>query len=144
MTYRGHLFPKCCVAPPIGAYLSERNRASARLAATPSALDKGCQISAFMGSSIDYFVACKVEQLPFEDNFFDYVIGSAVLHHTCPEKSVKQIFRVLKGNGRYIGFGELATPRIMGYLWGRFGMAGRREKDLGVNEGEYSFGQWKA
>lgn len=109
----------------------------------PTALVKASQISGFMGTTIDYFIACKAEHLPFENDFFDYVIGSSVLHHTCPEKSIRQIFRVLKKDGKYLGFGELAIPRVLGYLWGRFGVAGHREKELGVKEGEYTFAQWK-
>ena len=110
----------------------------------PSALRKGTQISEFLGCSIDKFMACKVECLPFESRFFDYVIGSAILHHSCPQEAIRQIFRVLKHNGTYIGIGELAIPRILGLLWGsRFGLAGRREKELGVKEGNYSFSQWK-
>jgi SAM-dependent methyltransferase len=109
----------------------------------PTALVKGSQISDFLGSAIDCFVACKVEHLPFENDFFDYVIGSSILHHTCPRKSIHQIFRVLKNNGKYVGFGELAIPRVLGFLWGEFGVAGRREKELGVKEGEYTFTQWK-
>jgi SAM-dependent methyltransferase len=109
----------------------------------PSALMKGMQVSKFLGSKIDYFVACKVEQLPFENDFFDYVIGSAILHHTSPQQAIRQIFRVLKNHGTYIGIGELIIPKPLGLLWGRFGLAGRREKELGVKEGNYSFNQWK-
>lgn len=110
----------------------------------PSALLKGAQISEFLNSRIDYFIACKVEHLPFENDFFDYVIGSAILHHTCPQEAIHQIFRVLKNHGTYIGIGELAIPRMLSLLWGsRFGLAGRREKELGVKEGNYSFNQWK-
>jgi ubiquinone/menaquinone biosynthesis C-methylase UbiE/uncharacterized protein YbaR (Trm112 family) len=110
---------------------------------SPTALVKGSIASTFMGSAIDYFVASKAEHLPFENNYFDYVLGSAVLHHTSPRESIHQIFRVLKKNGSYLGFGELAIPKVLGMLWGKFGIPGQREKDVGVNEGEYSFAQWK-
>jgi len=110
----------------------------------PSALIKGAQISKFLNARIDYFIACKVEHLPFENNFFDYIIGSSILHHTCPPEAIHQIFRVLKNHGTYIGIGELAIPRTLSLLWGsRFGLPGRREKELGVKEGNYSFNQWK-
>jgi ubiquinone/menaquinone biosynthesis C-methylase UbiE len=109
----------------------------------PSALMKGMQVSQLLGSKIDYFVACKVEQLPFEDEFFDYVIGSAILHHTSPQQAIREIFRVLKNRGTYIGIGELIIPKPLSLLWSRFGLAGRREKELGVKEGNYSLNQWK-
>lgn len=109
-----------------------------------SALLKGMQVSGFLHAGIDRFVTCKVEQLPFENGFFDYVIGSAVLHHTNPERAMPEIFRVLKNGGSYIGVWELAIPRTLGILWGsRFGLAGRTEKEMGVKEGNYSLGQWK-
>lgn len=111
---------------------------------SPSALCKGEAISRFLHSSIDTFVACKIESLPFEDGFFDYVIGSAVLHHTQPQKALRHIIRVLKEGGEFIGTGETAIPRELRPLWAsRFSPAGSRERELGVKEGSYSFGQWK-
>ena len=110
----------------------------------PSALCKGTQVSEFLNSRIDKFIACKIERLPFENEFFDFVIGSAVLHHTRTQEAINQIFRVLKNHGTYVGIRELAIPRMLGLLWGsRFGIAGRREKELGVKEGNYSLNQWR-
>ena len=42
-----------------------------------------------------------VEVLPFDDNFFDYVISNGVIHHT-PEtkKAVYEFYRVLKPGGK--------------------------------------------
>jgi len=109
-----------------------------------SALLKGIQVSEFLHARIDRFMTCKVEQLPFENDFFDYVIGSAVLHHTDPKRAIPEISRILKKRGSYIGIWELAIPRILGILWGsRFGLAGRAEKEIGAKEGNYSLGQWK-
>jgi len=110
-----------------------------------AALLKSVQVSRFLDLEIDCFITSKVEQLPFENGFFDYVIGSAILHHTSPYKALRQIFRVLKENGTYIGIGELSIPRVLGFLWGSgFLMgSGHREKELGVKEGNYSFDQWR-
>jgi SAM-dependent methyltransferase len=111
---------------------------------SPSALRKGEDISRFLNSEINTFVACKIESLPFEDGFFDYVIGSAVLHHTQPREALNQIIRVLRKGGEFVGTGETVIPRELGPLWrSKFGLAGRREKELGVKEGSYSLGQWK-
>lgn len=42
-----------------------------------------------------------VVKLPFKDNFFDYVLSIAVLHHLKnPEIAVKEIYRVLKSKGQ--------------------------------------------
>lgn len=41
-----------------------------------------------------------IEKLPFKDDFFDYILGIAVLHHLKnPEPTIKEIYRVLKPNG---------------------------------------------
>ena len=38
-----------------------------------------------------------IEKIPFEDNYFDYILAVAVLHHLKdPKTSVKEIYRVLK------------------------------------------------
>ena len=108
-------------------------------------LFKGFQVDEFLNSGIDCFVVCKTEQLPFEDCLFDFVVGSSVLHHTCPQETINQIFRVLKENGVYIGTWELSIPKILAVLWGsRFGLAGRTERELGFKEGNYSLNQWKS
>lgn len=40
-------------------------------------------------------------ELPFEDNFFDYIVCSAVLEHVSfPVQVLKEMFRVLKSGGR--------------------------------------------
>jgi len=110
-----------------------------------TALFKGIQVDEFLKSEIDWFVVCKTEQLPFEEGLFDFVVGSSVLHHTCPQKTISQIFRVLKENGVYVGTWELAIPRVLAVLWGsRFGLAGRAEEELGIKEGNYSLNQWKS
>jgi SAM-dependent methyltransferase len=97
-----------------------------------SALIKGIQVSEFLHARIDRFVTCKVEQLPFENDFFDHVIGSAVLHHTNPERAIPEIYRILKNQGSYVGVWELAIPRILGIFWGsKFGLAGRAEREIG-------------
>jgi ubiquinone/menaquinone biosynthesis C-methylase UbiE/uncharacterized protein YbaR (Trm112 family) len=109
-----------------------------------SALLKGMQVSELLHAGTNRFVTCKVEKLPFENEFFDYVIGSAVLHHTNLEIAMPELFRVLKKGGNYIGVWELAIPRTLGFVWGsKFGLAGRREDEKGVKEGNYSFDKWR-
>jgi len=41
-----------------------------------------------------------VEEIPYEDGFFDYVVSNGVIHHTPDtEKAVSEIYRVLKPGG---------------------------------------------
>ncbi|SFV08311.1 class I SAM-dependent methyltransferase [Alicyclobacillus macrosporangiidus] len=47
-------------------------------------------------------VHAKAERLPFADNTFDVVTGSAFLHLTNIEESVKEIARVLKPGGTFV------------------------------------------
>jgi len=111
---------------------------------SPSALIKGEKLSRLLNSKIDAFVACKIENLPFETDFFDYVVGSAILHHTQPQKALIQIFRVLERDGKFVGTGETVIPRAFSTIWtSRLGLAGRRQRKLGVREGTYSFNQWE-
>lgn len=110
-----------------------------------SALRKGERVSQLLKTRIDAYVTCKIESLPFEDGLFDWVIGSAVLHHTEPREALIQVFRVLSNRGRFIGTGETIIPRRLSPLWSsRLGFAGRREKQLGVKEGSFSYAQWKS
>ncbi len=110
-----------------------------------NALQKGQQLDRLLNAGIDKFIACKLEALPFDNEQFDYVFGSAVLHHANPRLAVQQIFRTLKKGGTFFDLGEPAMPRFLGLLWGsRFGRAGQRERELGVREGKYTFKEWQS
>ncbi|MDD5570261.1 MAG: class I SAM-dependent methyltransferase [Bacteroidales bacterium] len=53
-------------------------------------------------------------QMTFPDGYFDFVIGSSVLHHLDIEKAISEIYRVLKPNGS-IAFTEpnMMNPQIV-------------------------------
>ena len=56
---------------------------------------------------VDYYFISDILNLPFQDNTFDYVIGVSVLHHISEiENAIKEIFRVLKRGGYYLGIYE--------------------------------------
>lgn len=61
-----------------------------------------------------HFKLCDVESMPYEDEFFDAVIGIRVLHHLDMPLAFKEINRVLKPGGN-IGFCEpnMLNPIIM-------------------------------
>ena len=49
------------------------------------------------------FVQASLLDLPFENNFFDVVVCTGVLHHTLnPEKGFAEMTRVLKPGGRFV------------------------------------------
>jgi SAM-dependent methyltransferase len=112
--------------------------------AAPSAVRKGIQVSTFLDSETDCQVVNRAENLPFQDETFDYVVGSAVLHHTSMRDAVAEIHRVLRIGGTYVGMGELFIPRLLSSIWGsRFGPAGARERQEGIKEGLYTLDEWK-
>jgi ubiquinone/menaquinone biosynthesis C-methylase UbiE len=48
-----------------------------------------------------HFCKSKVEKLPFENDFFDFIISSNAFHHfSNPEKALREAHRVLKPKGR--------------------------------------------
>ncbi len=52
-------------------------------------------------------VACDAEQLPFEDDAFDLVLGHAVLHHIPHlERAFAEVRRVLRPGGEFVFAGE--------------------------------------
>ncbi|MBU4480622.1 class I SAM-dependent methyltransferase [Patescibacteria group bacterium] len=48
------------------------------------------------------FLVMDAESLQIEDNFFDIICGSGILHHLNLNKSLNEIVRVLKPNGKAI------------------------------------------
>jgi SAM-dependent methyltransferase len=90
------------------------------------------------------FVNCDIEKLPFRNNSFDLVFGSAVLHHFFdPEKGMAEICLVLKKGGRYISTYEMALNGLFKFFWSRFGTPGMVSKETGVRENVYSFKEWE-
>ncbi|MGD9581057.1 MAG: class I SAM-dependent methyltransferase [Vampirovibrionia bacterium] len=69
---------------------------------TDTAVDITSKTLQLLGLSANLHVA-NAEQLPFEDNYFDFITSSGVLHHTPDtQKAVDEVYRVLKPGGRAI------------------------------------------
>ena len=62
------------------------------------------------------FLVMAAEDLDFKDDYFDLIIGSAILHHTEIDQSVQEIKRVLKSNGRALVI-EPMTENIILKCW---------------------------
>lgn len=66
------------------------------------------------GLDIDFKVA-SIDSLPFPDNHFDVVIASLMFHHLpvrIKERGLKEIYRVLKNNGRFL-LSDFSSPSIV-------------------------------
>ena len=53
------------------------------------------------------------EKLDFPDNYFDFVVGSFVLHHVDIEKTSKEIGRVLKKGGKAVFVETFSTSGLL-------------------------------
>lgn len=63
------------------------------------------------------------EELPYEDNFFDIVYSWGVIHHTeNPENMVKEIYRVLKPGGLFIGMMYNQHSIVAFKLWIKYAL----------------------
>ncbi|MCO6438649.1 MAG: class I SAM-dependent methyltransferase [Phycisphaerae bacterium] len=78
---------------------------------SPDLLDLARQRTAWPMGVI--FRLADAENLPFEAETFDAVVGSSVLHHLRIERAAAEVFRVLKPHGR-IAFAEpnMLNPQI--------------------------------
>jgi 2-polyprenyl-3-methyl-5-hydroxy-6-metoxy-1,4-benzoquinol methylase len=63
-----------------------------------------------------FFKKMAVENLDFDNDFFDLVIGSAILHHTDIKQTTKGILKVLRPDGRAI-FVEPLNENLVLKVW---------------------------
>ena len=63
------------------------------------AIAKAKKIAAKDGINNIFFYVMDAEKLDFEDNYFDVIFGSAILHHLDLKTAYSELSRVLKPNG---------------------------------------------
>lgn len=76
------------------------------------ARNKGSQV---VGGNVK-FLQMRAEELSFEDNTFDVVIGAAFLHLTEIDKAIREIHRVLKPGGLFVTAFPLSFPHAVSFF----------------------------
>lgn len=124
-------FPECVVYASDVAY---------------SALLRAEQLSNLMKLQPDFYLTTDVQSCPFPDNFFDFVFGSAILHHI-PDlvKGLSEIRRILKPEGCLIVMQEHALSPLFQALIRRFDIKGpgKETEKYGMQEEMLSLRQFK-
>lgn len=94
-----HVFPECVT------YASD---------VACSALLRAMQLSKVIGLWPDFYLTLDVQSCPFSDDYFDFVFGSAILHHI-PDlaRGLSEIRRILKPNGYFIAIQEHACSPLL-------------------------------
>jgi len=107
------------------------------------ALLRGQETSRFLKANIDHMVTCDVYHLPFENEMFDIVFGVAILHHlTSLKDAVKEVWRVLKPRGLYVGVREGMAASSIKPLYKLLGRGYEEEKWFRAIENVYTYKEW--
>lgn len=100
-----------CSTSPIGKKLVNRGCAVYGIDVNPDAV----AIAKYFGV---FASVCPVEELTFQDNFFDYCLAFELLEHLYnPEDGLRELQRVLRPGGKLIG----SSP----YPYGKFSVASK-------------------
>jgi ubiquinone/menaquinone biosynthesis C-methylase UbiE/uncharacterized protein YbaR (Trm112 family) len=106
-------------------------------------LKKGIKTCNFFGAKIDYFVVCDIENLPFNNNFFDCVLGLSVLNYISDLRNgIKEIERVLKPRGIFIGKARMWS-NITQSLYRKFLHLKYLKEKFGFSINSYSLNFWR-
>jgi ubiquinone/menaquinone biosynthesis C-methylase UbiE len=77
--------------------------ASYGLDITDAMIIKAASLAESLGLANVKFIKGNIEDLPFEDNYFDAVMSNCVINHARDKKKVyEEIHRVLKNSGRFV------------------------------------------
>ncbi len=109
------------------------------LSMPPDGLEAG---EVFIKNRNVYFerILADMISLPFKEGVFDYVLISSSIHHSSDiKKTLSEIYRILKPDGRLILLNEPSS--------GVFGNKRREQVELdkinGINENIYAINEWK-
>ena len=70
---------------------------------TPEMLEMARQNAREQEISNICFVYSSIEQMPFDDSYFDAIMSNCVINHASDKKQVyREIFRVLRSGGRFV------------------------------------------
>jgi len=124
---------------------------TAQLTATDvaaSALSKARSVACELSLQADRYLAVDVHRLPLADDQFDIVFGSEMLHHLEePVEALREIRRVLRPSGRYLGIGEGAASVPMQWLFDKTGLhrrlGGHEASRYAMKEALYSVSRWR-
>jgi ubiquinone/menaquinone biosynthesis C-methylase UbiE len=106
------------------------------------ALHAGKKLRDLFHYSLDGYVCCDSTRLPFRDQSFGFVFGSAVLHHLeKPGNACSEIRRVLQARGKYIGLEGVVYRKLRPLVRIMTG-AHYRVAHEGVREDMYDFDSW--
>lgn len=107
------------------------------------ALHKGLQISQILKGNMDYVAACDAHKLPFRDGLFDIVFGVAILHHLDrPKDALREVWRVLKPGGLYVGVREGLAGVNFKPLYHLLSRGWEEERRFGAVEHVYTYEEW--
>jgi len=107
------------------------------------ALRAGKKLEKVFGFALDGYICCDCTKLPFHDETFSFVFGSAVLHHLkTPADACSEIKRVLFRNGKYIGIEGVVSRKLRPFVRVVTG-AQYRTVSEGVREDMYDSESWR-
>jgi ubiquinone/menaquinone biosynthesis C-methylase UbiE len=117
----------------------------ARSGATVRALDLSTHLlaraRARLGGSANVALQCgNAEQMPYPDRTFDAVYGSSVLHHLDIDRSLREVFRVLKPGGRIV----FTEPNILNPQVAVMFKVDATKRYFGVSPDEMAFSRFRA
>lgn len=152
--FSGKILELGCGTGYISSLIKNKNRSCEvyALDVSPNYLIFAQKISEILfNSKIDYFIAGDAEKIPFKNEHFDFVIASAMMHHLPhPDLAFKEIVRVLKNDGMFIGIAEPIIHPISFKIISNFyphirnaaGKFKEREKRLGVTDRIFTYNEF--
>ena len=124
-------FPECTVYASDVAY---------------SALIRAQELETLLTAKPDVYLTLDVQSCPFPDNFFDFVFGSAILHHLPDlDKGLTEIWRILKPDGHLIIIQEHLLSPLFQVVVKRLNIKGpgKETQKYGMQESLLSLTQFR-